>query len=382
MNSCKALVVLQLSYFFITTKAIENPSLLRANAHQQLPHLASLIPEGSYHHPPIWSPSSIVKKNMRVQSASEERYEKLTSWFKAEGGIIHKNLAVGLVPGTNIHGMFARGGPIDNMDTMVMVPPHLAIRVTNALPKVAKAFGKEIPPSLDPREAITHGVILKKLGIDESLIPGLRSNEPSFILLSLYLLLFAQDSNDYFFPYMNAMPSGCQMSVCWSDETTRNVFAPNYAQVIIDQKNRFKKVSEILQLDEVQWLEAVSRVKSRVWGDPDYTDMHILVPIMDMFNHHSGNGGYLKPTRVNGRFTQYNFESSKQIEENEEIFDNYGSKMSAMQKKLYNFEEKGNPKDDCETIKNFTESYQAKLWENGTFIPSATFSKAICAASS
>ena len=83
-------------------------------------------------------------------------------------------------------------------------------------------------------------------------------------VLAAYMSLHWTDAEGPFYPYLRALPEGCQMAICWDEATLAATFVPARVRVLRARRRRFERVAALLELDRQDYLEKISLALSRM----------------------------------------------------------------------------------------------------------------------
>ena len=82
-------------------------------------------------------------------------------------------------------------------------------------------------------------------------------------VLAAYMSLHWTDAEGPFYPYLRALPEGCQMAICWDEATLAATFVSARVRVLRARRRRFERVAALLELDRQDYLEKISLALSR-----------------------------------------------------------------------------------------------------------------------
>eukprot|EP00457_Paulinella_chromatophora_P016097 gb/GEZN01016834.1/.p1 GENE.gb/GEZN01016834.1/~~gb/GEZN01016834.1/.p1 ORF type:complete len:215 (-),score=14.70 gb/GEZN01016834.1/:181-762(-) len=162
---------------------------------------------------------------------------------------------------------------------------------------------------------------------------------------------------------MASLPTGCQMSFCWSQDRLEQTFTPSFIQEIMAKRAQYMKVAKNLGLDAEKFIIYVSVVESRSWTDPTLMQSLTLNPVTEMFNHDPNKDTEVAINRfesdvLGGTSMPY---SGDTLKPGDEILISYGEKNNGELLKQYGFTVPSNPYDQCkDLLKVFTDEYIRK----------------------
>eukprot|EP00808_Paulinella_micropora_P017185 g1275.t1 len=307
----------------------------------------------------------------------------LRKWFEENGGYIHPNLEIRTMDehGSD-YGIFAKG-PVKKDEVMIAVAPHLIIDAYASLHSLVADMSRLHRISSLPPGELTPRLLMESLGAKSELA---NETEDKFldghrqqIVAALFLMAHEDNMDNFYWPYLATLPTGCQNSVCWTEAQLREAFTPWTVAAILKGRQEYTTLANKLGLDLDDFLQKVSVIGSRVWQDgpkdaPDgfiLEDIMTLVPIMDLLNHHkdgdSWNDFYGKAFK--GCYLQNN---DWDYDDGDQIWDTYGEKNSWQLYSHYGFVLPNNIHDDCDLLqRRFRDSFiEEKI---GTKCPPRSF---------
>eukprot|EP00808_Paulinella_micropora_P027781 g70741.t1 len=153
----------------------------------------------------------------------------LMTWFDENGGWIHDYIDIIRREGNEDEWGFFASDKIENDDILLALPQHLLLNAHVALHSLVKHHNI-LQDRSKYGNAITTRRVMSTLGFQDdppdpvlsvlSNKPGKDGNQHKMqeAVLALYLYLHHNNTEHFFFPYFASLPTGCQMSICWSQE--------------------------------------------------------------------------------------------------------------------------------------------------------------------
>lgn len=138
-------------------------------------------------------------------------------WFTENGGVIHKNVEFLPIEGYDdrVWGMFATGF-VKPDSVIVGAPSHLLLRPLHALHSIVENIDLLRAQSTLPAEELTPRLVMEAFGFGgkrDSLNPfkdakryGTHSMQGG--VLALYLLAHWNNQDNFYYPYIAALPKG------------------------------------------------------------------------------------------------------------------------------------------------------------------------------
>eukprot|EP00457_Paulinella_chromatophora_P006526 gb/GEZN01006544.1/.p1 GENE.gb/GEZN01006544.1/~~gb/GEZN01006544.1/.p1 ORF type:complete len:406 (+),score=43.71 gb/GEZN01006544.1/:110-1327(+) len=298
-----------------------------------------------------------VAMEMTSTEQRAERISKLVEWFTTNGGRLHQNVA--LRPLTNmplVWGMFATG-PVETGSILIAVPPHLIMTSVAALHSIVHNLDVLRALSSLPPHQITAKLVMEVCGVVgehdrlEAPAPLVDLEEAAGMVLGLYLTIHFQDQNHFFYPYFSTLPSGCQNSVCWPEAKLNKHLSPRLAKIMLSRQKAYKAAAKILGLDERNFLEKVSLVKSRCWAEKE-GEFDSLVPLVDMLNHHpeSDSLNNFGGRDLAGAFLE---QENALLLAGDEVYDSYGDQNNGQLFNQFGFVMPNNSNDNCQALQSY-----------------------------
>eukprot|EP00808_Paulinella_micropora_P014874 g3616.t1 len=300
-------------------------------------------------------------------SDRREAMAMLQEWFYSNGGKLHDKVVLREredLPG--VWGFFATGDVKDG-EVFIAVPQQLFLNSHTCLHAIIEYMTALREKSSLPPHTVTPRLIMEVMGFageHDAITPSKEAEVAGnaamqVAVLALFLTINWDNPDHFFYPYFATLPKGCQMSVCWSKDKLEEAFIPSQVESILEDQRTYTSVAQRLGLNTTDFLEKVSLVSSRYWGDPSMEDVATLVPVADMVNHAAAKeGDALNTFSTRSLKGSYLLQEGEDKHAGDEMHASYGQKHNGKLLRDYGFTMKNNPVDTCEGLQSIlTSSY-------------------------